>query len=98
MYTGSIFPKVIRKACLIPWCVNENLSTSSTSRYWPLNPFAECPARYSRFPSESWSNISSEDCSEVYVVFSRRIAMECLYSNCSAKESGSYLKQYALKL
>jgi hypothetical protein len=26
VYTGLIFPNVIRKACLIPWCVNENCS------------------------------------------------------------------------
>jgi hypothetical protein len=32
----------------------------------------------------------------VSVAFSKRIAMECLYSNCSAKESASYLKQYAV--
>ena len=54
------------------------------------------PAKYKRFPSESWLNISPEDSSEVYVAFSRRIAIECLYSKCSAKESGSYLKQYAV--
>jgi hypothetical protein len=54
------------------------------------------PARYKRFPSESWINISPKDSSEVSVAFSKRIAMECLYSNCSAKESASYLKQYAV--
>jgi len=54
------------------------------------------PAKYKRFPSESWFNISPKDSSVVYVDFSKRIVMECLYSNCSAKEIGSYLKQYAV--
>jgi hypothetical protein len=54
------------------------------------------PARYKRFPSESWFNISPKDSSEVYVAFSKRIAMECHYSILSAKEIGSYLKQYAV--
>jgi hypothetical protein len=54
------------------------------------------PARCKRFPSESWFNISPKDSHEVYVVFSKRIVKECLCSSCSAKESGSYLKQYAV--
>ena len=54
------------------------------------------PAKYKRFPSESWLNIFPKDSYEVYVAFSKRIVMESLYSNCLAKEIGSYLKQYAV--
>ena len=54
------------------------------------------PAKYKRFPAESWLNISPKDSSEVYVAFSKRIAHACLYSILSAKESGSYIKQYAV--
>ena len=54
------------------------------------------PAKYKRFPSESWLNISPNDSPEVYVLFSEQIVKACLYSICSAKESGSYLKQYAV--
>ena len=54
------------------------------------------PDKYKRFPSESWLNISPKDSSEVYVAFSKRVVQECLYSISSAKEIGSYLKQYAV--
>jgi hypothetical protein len=54
------------------------------------------PAKYKGFPSESWFNISPKDSSEVYLVFSKRIVMEYICSNCSTKEIGSYLKQYAV--
>jgi hypothetical protein len=54
------------------------------------------PDKYKRFPSESWLNISPKDSSEVYVAFSKRVVLECLYSISSAKEIGSYLKQYAV--
>jgi hypothetical protein len=54
------------------------------------------PAKYKRFPSESWLNISPKDSSEVYNEFSKRIVLECLYSISLAKESGIYLKQYAV--
>ena len=54
------------------------------------------PAKYKRFPSESWLNICPKNPSEVYVEFSKRIVGECLYSIYSANESGIYLKQYAV--
>jgi hypothetical protein len=54
------------------------------------------PAKYKRFPSESWLNISPKESSEVYLAFSRQIVNKCLYSSCWAKEIGSYLKQYAV--
>jgi hypothetical protein len=43
-----------------------------------------------------WLNISPKDSSEVYVAFWKRVVLECLYSISSAKEIGSYLKQYAV--
>ena len=54
------------------------------------------PAKYKRFPSESWLNISPKESSEVYLAFSRQIVNKCIYSSCWAKEIGSYLKQYAV--
>ena len=54
------------------------------------------PDKYKRFPSESWLNISPKDSSEVYIAFSKRVVKECLYSISSAKEIGSYLKQYTV--